>query len=143
MYSCRSHKADILKPQTTTIDLRLPVQIFSGITPPPELLEAMARAQAQGTSEDSTSAPPVPPRPNYPADTKTPSGAPPLPARKPVASAAPVGTTQTPAQPVQHVEHSGEEPPFGDAPPSYEDAMATDVQPAGGIQRAEYARILC
>ncbi|KEQ77639.1 hypothetical protein M436DRAFT_34876 [Aureobasidium namibiae CBS 147.97] len=104
--------ADFCKPQTTTIDLRLPVQIFSGITPPPELLEAMSRAQAQ---------------------------APPLPARKPVASSlAPVETVQIPVQPVQHVEHSGEEPPFGDAPPSYEDAMATDVQPAGGIQRAEY-----
>jgi hypothetical protein len=135
-YLVHVHRADIHKPQTTTIDLRLPVQIFSGITPPPELLEAMARAQAQSTSEDSTSAPPVPPRPNYPADTKTPSGAPPLPARKPVASAAPPAQ---PAQPVQHVEHSGDEPPFGDAPPSYEDAMATDVQPAGGIQRAEYA----
>ena len=130
----------IHKPQTTTIDLRLPVQIFSGITPPPELLEAMSRAQAQGTSHDPSSAPPIPPRPNYPADTKTPSGAPPLPARKPVASSAavPAETIHAPVQPVQHVEHSGEEPPFGDAPPSYEDAMAMDLQPASGIQRAEY-----
>ncbi|KAI4748142.1 hypothetical protein E4T50_01549 [Aureobasidium sp. EXF-12298] len=126
-------------PQTTTIDLRLPVQIFSGITPPPELLEAMARAQAQGTSGGSSSAPPMPPRPNYPADTKTASGAPPLPARKPVASTATAQATQTPVQVVQHVEHSGEEPPYGDAPPSYEDAMAMDLQPVSGIQRAEYA----
>ncbi|KAI5209427.1 hypothetical protein E4T39_00871 [Aureobasidium subglaciale] len=124
-------------PQTTTIDLSLPVQIFSGIRPPPELLEAMARAQVQGTSGDSSSAPPMPPRPNYPADVKSPSGAPPLPARKPVAStAAPMDTFQTP---VQHVEHSGDEPPYGDAPPSYEDTMATDVQPMDGIQRADYA----
>ncbi|KAI4747492.1 hypothetical protein E4T50_02238 [Aureobasidium sp. EXF-12298] len=128
-----------LMPQTTTIDLRLPVQIFSGITPPPELLEAMSRVQAQSTGDDPSSAPPIPPRPNYPADTKTPSGAPPLPARKPVPSAAPAETVQIPIQPVQYVEHSGEEPPFSDAPPSYEDAMATDVQPVGGIQRAEYA----
>ncbi|KAG9620854.1 hypothetical protein KCV04_g13846, partial [Aureobasidium melanogenum] len=126
-------------PQTTTIDLRLPVQIFSGITPPPELLEAMARAQAQGAGGTNSSAPPMPPRPNYPADTKTASGAPPLPARKPVASTATAQAPQTPVQVVQHVEHSGEEPPYGDAPPSYEDAMAMDVQPVSGIQRAEYA----
>ncbi|KAI4804995.1 hypothetical protein E4T45_10972, partial [Aureobasidium sp. EXF-8846] len=110
-------------PQTTTIDLCLPVQIFSGIHPPPELLEAMARARTQDTSHNPTPAPPLPPRPNYPADTKTASGGPPPPARKPVASAA-VGAIHTPVrpvQPVQHVEHSGEEPPFGDAPPSYED----------------------
>ena len=98
----------------------------------------MSRAQAQGTGDNLSSAPPMPPRPNYPADTKTASGAPPLPARKPVASSAPVESMQTPVQPVQYVEHSGEEPPHGDAPPSYEDAMATDVQPVG-IQRAEYA----
>jgi hypothetical protein len=81
----------------------------------------------------------MPPRPNYPADTKTASGAPPLPARKPVASTATAQATQTPVQVVQHVEHSGEEPPYGDAPPSYEDAMAMDLQPVSGIQRAEYA----
>lgn len=98
----------------------------------------MSRAQAQGTSHNDSSAPPMPPRPNYPADNKTPSGAPPLPARKPVASAAPLETMQTPVQPVQHVEHSGEEPPFGDAPPSYEDAVAMDVQPVSVVQRAEY-----
>ncbi|THZ05724.1 hypothetical protein D6C95_02710 [Aureobasidium pullulans] len=122
-------------PQTTTIDLRLPVQIFSGITPPPELLDAMARAQAHNTG-DISSAPPMPPRPSYPTDTKTPSGAPPLPARKPVASAA---TVETVHQPLQQVDHSGEEPPYGDAPPSYEDAMATDVQPMEGVRRADYA----
>jgi hypothetical protein len=136
--SCRSPRANTNKPQTTTIDLCLPVQIFSGIHPPPELLEAMARAHTQDTSHNPTSAPPLPPRPSYPADTKTAFGGPSPPARKPVASVA-TGAIQTPVQPVQHVEHSGEESPFGDAPPSYEDAMATDVQPMGGIQRAEYA----
>ena len=98
----------------------------------------MARAQAQSTSDSQSSAPPMPPRPNYPADTKTASGAPPLPARKPVASTT-AQTTQPPVQVVQHVEHSAEEPPYGDAPPSYEDAVAMDVQPVSGIQRTEYA----
>ena len=82
----------------------------------------MARAQAHNTG-DISSAPPMPPRPSYPTDTKTPSGAPPLPARKPVASAT---TVETVHQPLQQVDHSGEEPPYGDAPPSYEDAMATE-----------------
>lgn len=99
----------------------------------------MARAQAQGTNGSQASAPPMPPRPNYPADTKTASGAPPLPARRPVGSTATAPASQTPAQVVQHVEHSGEEPAYGDAPPSYEDAIAMDVQPASGIQRAQYA----
>lgn len=83
----------------------------------------MARSQAQNTGEEA--APPMPPRPG-------PNGAPPLPSRKPLMAA-----NTAPQQPL--VEMPGEEPSYGDAPPSYEDAMATDMQPVEGIQRADYA----
>lgn len=127
----RDYPTDLIQPQSSTTDLHLPVQIFSGITPPPELLEAMARSQAQNTG--SAAAPTQPPRPT---DTKSSAGAPPLPSRKPLAAAAAANVAPQ-LQP--HVQTSGEEPPYGDAPPSYEDAMAMDVQPVQGLQRTEYA----
>jgi hypothetical protein len=112
-------------------------------------MAAATAAQASNPSHHQTP-PAMPPRPNYPRDTKTPSGAPALPLRKPIAStvtAEPVHV-QPPPPPAFQQQHAtataaGEQEELlfgGDAPPSYDDAMGTDIQlPADGIHRADYA----
>ena len=93
--------------------LRMPCQVFSGVAPPPALLEAMAN---QAQSDDIP--PPTPARPSGPNGI--------LP-----------GTANTrPTQTTDHIEPSPEDIP-PDAPPSYEDAIADRVGPIEG-QRRDY-----
>ncbi|KAL4917099.1 hypothetical protein BDW62DRAFT_184595 [Aspergillus aurantiobrunneus] len=98
-----------LKSQLIIIPLRVPVRVYSGITPPPALLEAMATNMQK--------------KPKLP--THTPSwpqgedmGRPPIPPRPTVAPA-----------PVNPDEVNDE------APPSYEDAMAETLSPLEGPRR--------
>ncbi|KAL2830091.1 hypothetical protein BJY01DRAFT_227553 [Aspergillus pseudoustus] len=105
-----------LKPQLIIIPLRVPVRVYSGITPPPALLEAMAgnapikpKAPAhtpswprQGEGEDDSNRPPMPPRPQAPPPAANPDEA------------------------------------FDEAPPSYEDAMAESLSPVDGPRREYY-----
>ncbi|KAL2841471.1 hypothetical protein BJX68DRAFT_245452 [Aspergillus pseudodeflectus] len=102
-----------MKPQLIIIPLRVPVRVYSGITPPAALLEAMAaKPQIKPMApvhtpswpregEDDTDRPPMPPRPQAPP-TMNPDEA------------------------------------FDDAPPSYEDAMAESLSPVDGPRREYY-----
>ncbi|KAI9659848.1 MAG: hypothetical protein M1821_001199 [Bathelium mastoideum] len=97
------------KPQTIILPLRLPVTIYSGIAPPKALLDAM-----QESSPDSRGtairrrSAPGRENPNAAASTAKPE------AGQPAA------------------------PPYDDAPPSYEDAIAQDLPPVDGPRR-DYA----
>ncbi|KAL3469445.1 hypothetical protein BJX99DRAFT_241301 [Aspergillus californicus] len=101
-----------MKSQLIIIPLRIPVRVFSGISPPPALLEAMAtntrikpkspKHTPSWPREDDRERPPMPPRP---------------PAVAPPTSA---------------------EDAFDDAPPSYEDAIADTLSPLDGPRREYY-----
>ncbi|KAI9682160.1 MAG: hypothetical protein M1817_000214 [Caeruleum heppii] len=105
------------------LPLRMPVQVLSGITPPPALLEAMA-SSAQQASPLS----PLPYVAGSPFPLTRPSPAQPfLPPRPPGPP-----TPQTP-QPQTH--NAGEVNIPDVPPPSYEDAMAADMGPVDGPRR--------
>lgn len=106
------------------IPLRFPVEVYSGITPPPELV-----AQAAATASQ---------RPVHPVPQRTPT--------EPI----------LPPRPSAHVSNAHMQPPpvdplyppqmgtanaemMGDAPPSYEDAMADEIGPLDG--RREYSGV--
>ncbi|KAL1961852.1 hypothetical protein VTN77DRAFT_976 [Rasamsonia byssochlamydoides] len=126
------------------LPLRLAVKVYSGIAPPPALLEAMA---AEGKIQRAR--PEVPPRPS--ADEDTP---PPVPQR-PTPAAAAAGPTPGPGPALPAVAPApGPVPPAAapvfnpivaiqqdeipdEAPPSYEDAMAEGIGPIDG-PRPEY-----
>ncbi|EED12649.1 arrestin (or S-antigen) domain protein [Talaromyces stipitatus ATCC 10500] len=99
-------------PQIIVVPLRLAVKVYSGIRPPPELLEAMTANMKlretqleQKSKYDDDNPPPQPPRPS----------------------------TNQPAELDSHVNNVGDD----DAPPSYEDAMAELISPIDG-PRGEY-----
>ncbi|KAL4961234.1 arrestin (or S-antigen), N-terminal domain protein [Aspergillus stella-maris] len=101
-----------MRSQLIIIPLRMPVRVYSGITPPPALLEAMAakpdnkpKMPAQSprhSREEDSDRPPMPPRP-------------------------------TVAPPPVNPEDIHDE-----APPSYEDAMAETLSPLEGPRREYY-----
>lgn len=106
------------QPQYVMADLRLPVEVYSGITPPQELLDAMARTQGHPTLSPSN--------PNR-------TGVPP---RKPLASgvAPGLGASSSASRPADY--DNGDAPPvYSEAPPSYEDAIGQDFAPVHGVQR--------
>ncbi|EEA18767.1 hypothetical protein TMatcc_010690 [Talaromyces marneffei ATCC 18224] len=98
-------------PQVIVIPLRLAVRVYSGIRPPPALIEAMATNRKlkdaqlgrQQSRYDDNNPPPQPPRPS-----------------------------NQPAEMAAHNILEGD-----DAPPSYEDAMADMISPIDG-PRGEY-----
>jgi len=109
-------------PELIVLPLRLPVNVFSGVVPPPELLRAVASQNnpfqvSSGTDllangASNTYGPPTPVTPTYEQN-------------------------QYPAA----VGSFGPQPPSAgpdDAPPSYEDAMAEEIGPVDGPRR-EYA----
>lgn len=110
-------------PQITIQPLRLPLKVFSGIRPPPELLKAMEAASER---------PPLPAKkptlPDYDPSPIAPGSSQMAPSSA-TNSAPPVSV---PARPP----HSAEER-YDDAPPSYEDAIASDM-PAIDGPRPEY-----
>nr|POE59208.1 hypothetical protein CFP56_24477 [Quercus suber] len=134
------------QPQTIILPLRLDVQVYSGIAPPPELLEAMAQRRgpaatklpqttdkpADPTSEKlrmETSSNGLPT--SYPPGSLAPMDAtdaiPPTPVEGPSSAAQP-GSSSTAQQP----------PMYSEAPPSYEDAIATQIAPVVA-PRPQYA----
>lgn len=100
--------SDTYQSQLIVIPLRVPVRVYSGITPPPALLEAM------DTQTKGKQPPPTPSRPQG-EDT----GRPPMPPRPAV------------APPTQ-------DDSYEEAPPSYEDAMAETLSPLEGPRREYY-----
>ena len=108
---------DSRQPQSTVTELRLPVQLFSGIRPPAEVLQAMAQNSGfNGPSNRLNAPPPLPHRPSVK------DGA------RPPASASTAADTSAP-------------PAYSEAPPSYEDAIADNL-PAAVVHgsRPQYAQ---
>ena len=104
-----------LKPEMTVQLLRMPVQVYSGIAPPPALLAAMS---------DQASRPPTQ---NIPPSTPSrPSNL--------IDGGLPEYTQAQPTQTTDHIEPSPEDIP-PDAPPSYEDAIADNMGPIDGPRR--------
>lgn len=100
---------------------RLPVQVWSGIAPPPELLRAMASQGQQHTKGGSLFG-----RPHEPVSyDETPAQLPSTPVQEYSQTEAQVGSYNTP--------NAADIP--DDAPPSYEDAMAEDIAPVDGPRR--------
>ncbi|KNG90309.1 arrestin (or S-antigen), N-terminal domain protein [Aspergillus nomiae NRRL 13137] len=98
-----------MKPQLIVLPLRMPVKVYSGISPPQALLDAMA----QSGHIHPTVSPTKPSRPSQEASAPPPM--PPRPTRPPA-----------PLNP---------EDGYDDAPPSYEDAMAETLSPVDGPRR--------
>lgn len=105
----------IVQPELQVLSLRMPVQVYSGIEPPQQLLDQMANR-------------PNPQQASYIASNLRPPG---------FLS----GSSRPPAQPQpqsDHIEPSPSDIPDV-APPSYEDAMADDLAPVDGPRR-DYAQ---
>lgn len=103
-----------IQPQTQVVPLRFPVEVFSGIKPPPELLDAVLTSATRPSPVTTASAPMVPPRP---------------------------GGVAAPAPDPLYPPQLGTAPAnlIGEAPPSYEDAMADDIGPLDG--RRDYSGV--
>lgn len=130
-----SHGSGIasVKPELIVLPLRLAVKVYSGIAPPPALLQRMAASHIHipaGAQFPATALSPGSNVPLYPPPTPmTPSYAH---QQTPVP---PGGTTSSHFQPSSP---RPPQPPGGDdeeAPPSYEDAMADEIAPVDGPRR--------
>ncbi|KAF2140008.1 uncharacterized protein K452DRAFT_231176 [Aplosporella prunicola CBS 121167] len=113
--------------QLIILPLRLPVKVFSGIAPPPELLQKMATGAFPRRKPVPGSAAPSPLATDFghagPSAPTTPleGGTNPFPHAQPM----PQGSYLPP-----QAAHG-----YEDAPPSYEDAVAVDIPPVDGPRR--------
>ncbi|KAF2276952.1 uncharacterized protein EI97DRAFT_304073 [Westerdykella ornata] len=108
--------------QLVVLPLRLPVKVYSGIAPPKALLDATLSAQAgkiKPSAPPALAPPPEPMPPVTPVDHAGFSGPNALP---PVQGAPP-----SPAP-------LGVQPPYDDAPPSYEEVVGEDLPPVDGYR---------
>jgi len=129
-----------IQPQHTVMELRLPFQLFSGIRPPAELLEAMTGSYGMNGPAQN---PPLPPRNEKTglaaaAILRRPVPAPHLQAQQqPTPSSVnPNGNHMQPAP----LPHRVDEPPqYSEAPPSYEDAIADTMPSVETSHRPQYA----
>ncbi|KIX07718.1 uncharacterized protein Z518_02372 [Rhinocladiella mackenziei CBS 650.93] len=113
-----------VRPELIVLPLRLPVTVYSGIAPPPALLQAIAnRPRPQHIPSPLFSRPTDHNGALLPPDT--PSDAPTTPTSEICSSPAQVGSYQPQGQ--------GDIPDV--APPSYEDAMAEEIAPVDGPRR--------
>lgn len=109
------------RPELIVLPLRIPVEVWSGIAPPPELLRAMQeRAEGDG-KQSSTLANNTTPSKLASAASETP----PTPMYGAAQPPAPMGSSQ----PL----NAEDLPEY--APPSYEDAMAEEFTPVDGPRR--------
>ena len=111
------------------LPLRLDVQVFSGIAPPRELLEAIAEAKASMRRTSTTTSDGVREKLQTEAHKASVSFVPPTPMET-------SGPTEFPAR--QGTAQPAELPVYSEAPPSYEDAIATNLPPVNA-QRPDYA----
>ena len=119
-----------VRPELIVLPLCLPVSVYSGIAPPPKLLEVMASNPSPQPVPTGLLMPPRPSVPNgLPSPTDKPLGTP----------------VETPTPPLSEINsypaqvgsyHTAEQSDVPDvAPPSYEDAMAEDIAPVDGPWR--------
>ena len=110
------------------IPLRFPVEVYSGITPPPELVASAAAAATTRPVQSplrSPTEPILPPRPGAAGSTQT---------------AGMAGIPQPSIDPLYPPQMgTAHADLMGDAPPSYEDAMADEIGPVDG--RREYSGV--
>ena len=125
-------KLTMQQPQTVVLPLHLDTQVFSGIAPPRELLEAMAEAKTSvrrtSTAKTSTS---------HAANGKLEAEG-----RKQSASAVPSSSAEASgssgAASVPSQQENSQALMYSDAPPSYEDAIASNLPPVDA-PRPDYA----
>ena len=115
-YSCNIAKSE--KPELIVHPLRMPIQVFSGIAPPRELIEQMNNVTGRPvvTNQSPYAAPNLRP----PESVNRPPHSPSRPS--------------APPPPSDHIEPSPSDIP-DEAPPSYEDAMADELAPIDGPRR--------
>jgi len=116
--------ASSMRPELIVLPLRLPVMVYSGIAPPPQLLRAMAN-----NPRPQPTRPPLFPRPNQSNGTSVQSRTPPDTPTTPLSE-----IHSHPAQ-VGSYNHDQQSDIPDEAPPSYEDAMADDIAPVDGPRR--------
>ncbi|EXJ83616.1 hypothetical protein A1O1_07239 [Capronia coronata CBS 617.96] len=125
--------ADGVRPELIVLPLCLPVSVYSGIAPPPQLLQAMAHNRRP---QASFAPPHIFPRPSGS------NGSPTTPLQPDTTLGTPLGTPTTPMSesssfPTQvgsfNPQHLNDIP--DEAPPSYEDAMADEIAPVDGPRR--------
>lgn len=128
--------------QNVVLPLRLEVQVYSGIAPPPEVLQRMAEARSgKQTAGSAANTPNTPHEANTQAmDEKLKTEGRQSSVAGPSSSVPPTpsqpNAPEMPARPGQPV--PPHEPDYGDAPPSYEDAIASDM-PSVDAPRPDYA----
>ena len=110
--------SDGARPELIVLPLRLPVKVYSGIAPPPELLNRLQ------TGPVFTPAKPRPLRTSSMEYSPQTPGTPGTPYQE-FSTPAPTGAYNT----------AGTFADINDAPPSYEDAMAEDIAPIDGPRR--------
>lgn len=121
------------QPQSVVLPLRLDVQVYSGIAPPPEVLQRMAEARADVKR-------PAGPTPSSAMDEKLRTEGRNSSVAGPSSNIPPTPIQETaphiPARPGQPISQAP--PDYSEAPPSYEDAIATDIAPVDA-PRPDYA----
>ena len=133
--------------ELAVLSLHMPLKIYSGIAPPPQLLAAMSNPVDHQSSSTPVPVPvpapqlpqrlpTFPQRPNYP--TQPPSNFIPT-GQVPLAETPPIISSSTSHTPLSHQHPHPGSSDFDDAPPpSYEDAMADELAPVSGPRR-DYA----
>jgi len=110
------------QPELTVQPLRMPVDLYSGVKPPPALLAEMARRADSSLSNVRPSPRPNPRPGSFPPSSASSSQPPPFtPSSRPSSSSTAFAPPST-AIP-------------DEAPPSYEDALAEDLAPVDGPRR--------
>ncbi|KAK5171320.1 uncharacterized protein LTR77_004464 [Saxophila tyrrhenica] len=116
------------KPQTIILPLRLDVTVFSGIAPPSQLLEAMAQARVNKPKPTINTTTALDEKLKVEKGKRNSMTVPETPMEGPSRDLPARQGTAVPPQP----------PVYDDAPPSYEDAIATDLPPVN-VPRPNYA----
>ncbi|KAI9888541.1 MAG: hypothetical protein M1814_006841 [Vezdaea aestivalis] len=125
-------------PQQIVLPLRIPVQVYSGIAPPPDLVNRMNNPSALPSSPANL-APPLTPTypPSAPHTPTYPSY--PFPAATGTTNQSylspQAGPSHGPSQTLYPPQLAPGQNASWDAPPSYEDAIANDIAPVDGPRR--------
>ncbi|KAK5069312.1 hypothetical protein LTR64_008392 [Lithohypha guttulata] len=127
-----------MRPEIIVSPIRLDVEVYSGIRPPPQLLDAMAQqAQSQQSRTDSmNSIPKLDTKQDTHIQQSYLTPATPQSHWSPISMPLPPGADHTPSTPaaVAGIPHTTND----DLPPSYEDAIANDLAPVDGPRPSGY-----